>query len=98
LRTAKASVKSSARVVDIIEYFETVNAPVRTTEVSGALGLPNSSVDQILQTLALKGYLVFDRDSRRYSPSYRLVSQGRRIDEAFYAGDQVAAMLSDLRT
>lgn len=90
-------VKSSARVMDILEHFETVDTPVRTAEVSAALGLPNSSVDEILRTLAFKGYLVFDSGSRRYSPSYKLVSHGRRIEATFFKGPWLADMLADLR-
>lgn len=95
--TTRPLVKSSARVIDILEHFETVDTPVRTAEVSAALGLPNSSVDEILRTLAFKGYLVFDSDSLRYSPSYKLVSHGRQIEANFFRGAWLADMLADLR-
>ena len=65
-----AGVKSAARTIEIIEYFTTISQPVRTREISDALSIPNSSVDEILRTLAGKGFLAFNRRTKRYAPSY----------------------------
>lgn len=79
-------VKSSARVLDPLEFFRENRQPARATEVRRALGLPNSSVDKILKTLVRKGYLIFDPASKRYSPAYRIVRTVSGIKAAFYGG------------
>jgi len=89
-------VKSSARVLDLLEFFRETRQPARATEISRALGLPNSSVDKILKTLVRKGYLIFDPTSKRYSPAYRIVRTVSDIEAAFYGGPVLRRILEDV--
>ena len=92
-----AGVKSAARTIEIIEYFTTITQPVRTREISEALSIPNSSVDEILRTLAAKGFLSFNRRTKRYAPSYKIVGMAQAIERGFFGGDCVRELLNDLR-
>lgn len=49
-------------------------------EVCDALGYPNSSVSMLMRSLTANGYLDYDRDTRRYKPSYRVALLGESID------------------
>ena len=92
-----AGVKSAARTIEIIEYFTTISQPVRTREISDALNIPNSSVDEILRTLAGKGFLAFNRRTKRYAPSYKIVGMAQAIERGFFGGDCLRGLLNDLR-
>jgi DNA-binding IclR family transcriptional regulator len=91
-----SAVKSCARVVDVLDYFETTGQSARTSEVSRELGIPNSSADEILKTLAAKGYLTFNARTKQYSPSYRLVNAVTRIEQRFFDGPGISRLLTDL--
>ncbi|RVT91098.1 helix-turn-helix domain-containing protein [Sphingomonas crocodyli] len=92
------TVKSGIRAVEVIDYFMQVAEPVRTATLSKALGIPNSSADELLRTLAASGYLNYDVEQKLYSPSYKLVSNIRAVERNFFGEDVVARMMSDLRS
>ncbi|WP_165611252.1 helix-turn-helix domain-containing protein [Sphingomonas jatrophae] len=89
--------KSCLRALDVIEYFTGHAVPARTIDISEALGIPNSSADEILRTLAASGYLSYNRVTKRYAPSYRLVATVRGIEHGFFGGDCIHDLLTDLR-
>ena len=93
----RGTVKSCDRSIDVLEYFGTVQGPVRTTEVSEALGLPNSSTDDILRTFAARGYLTFNRISKTYQPSYKIIGAARAIERAYFKGGRLATLLDELK-
>ncbi|CAN5476107.1 hypothetical protein BH09PSE4_BH09PSE4_23490 [soil metagenome] len=90
-------VKSCLRALDVIEYFTRSRAPARTIDISEALDIPNSSADEILRTLACTGHLSYDRVSKRYAPSYKLVATVREIERDFFGGDSIDDLLNKLR-
>lgn len=94
---SRAGVKSCLRTVDVINFFMGVSTPVRTTQVSEALGIPNSSADEILRTLAVAGFLSYNAISKLYSPSYKLVANVRTIERNFFGEDALAGLMADLR-
>ncbi|AZI37656.1 putative IclR family transcriptional regulator [Caenibius tardaugens NBRC 16725] len=95
--TTQSGVKSCLRTLDIVHYFTQHDAPARTIDISEALGIPNSSTDEILRTLASMGYLTFNRETKRYVPSYKLVATGRSIERNFFGGDYIGELLNEVR-
>lgn len=93
----RGGVKSCLRALEVIEYFTSTGVPARTIDISEALDIPNSSADEILRTLARTGHLSFDRLSKRYAPSYKLVATVREIERDFFGGDGVHDLLNKLR-
>lgn len=89
-------VKSSLRVLSVMEYFQGNPRPARTTEISRALGVPNSSIDDILKTLVRTGYLAFDSRLKVYLPSYRIVTLARRLEGAFFGGTAVSDLMDEV--
>ena len=93
----RGSVKSCLRTLEVIEFFLFAKAPARTIEISQALGIPNSSADEILRTLAATGYLNYDQETKLYAPSYKLVANVAAIEKSFFGGGQVAELMNGLR-
>ena len=89
--------KSAMRTVEILEYFASVSQPVRTCEISSALDIPNSSVDDILRTLTTRGYVSFDRRTKRYAPSYKIVCMAQAIERGFFGDDRLRLLLRELQ-
>lgn len=93
----RGGVKSCLRALDVIEYFTRVAAPARTIDISEALGIPNSSTDEILRTLAATGHLSYNRTTKRYGPSYKLIVTMRGLERTFFGGQSIGDLLDELK-
>lgn len=69
-------VKSAARVLEILEFFDTIRRPAGAQEVAAALGYPASSTQALLRSLAAQGYLAWDAGCRHYAPTLRVALLG----------------------
>lgn len=94
---SRGSVKSCLRTLEVIEYFVAHGRPARTIEISEALGMPNSSADEILRTLAGSGYLIYNRTSKLYAPSYKIVHNASAIERSFFCDSGLREMLENMR-
>lgn len=65
-------VKSAARVLDVLQLFETTRRPMRAVEIGEALGVSQSSMAMVLRTMQDKGYLDLNPATRCYCPSARV--------------------------
>lgn len=94
---SRGSVKSCLRTLEVLEYFMQAGLPARTIEISEAIGIPNSSADEILRTLAMRGYLSYNPGTKLYSPSYKLISSANTIESRFFGSGRVARIMEELR-
>lgn len=69
-------VKSAARVVEILELFDTRQCELSIQEMVEALSLPQSSVSSLVKTLVMKGFLSRTENGRRFTLSERLAFLG----------------------
>lgn len=58
------TVRSAARVLDVLEYLAGQAAGASLSEATEALALPKSSTLMLLRTLLVRGYVTRDRDDR----------------------------------
>jgi DNA-binding IclR family transcriptional regulator len=87
------TIKSARRVLEVLEYFAQGVPGATVTEIANALAYPQSSTSVLLSSLATLGYLKFDADGRRYSPTLRVMLLGSWLqDELFGQGSLVAIM------
>lgn len=93
----RGSVKSCLRTLEVIEYFMNAGVPARTVEISEALGIPNSSADEILRTLAATGYLTYNSANKLYAPSYKIVANASSIERSFFGDGRIAEIMEDMR-
>ena len=96
--TARGGVKSCMRALQVIEFFTRTARPARTVEISQSLSIPNSSADEILRTLAAEGYISYDTTTKLYAPSYKLVASSRTIEQNFFGGNCIDALMDDMRS
>ncbi len=69
-------VKSAARALEILEFFDHEPAPATARKVAAGLGYPQSSTSALLHSLVSSGHLRFDPRSRTYLPSLRVALMG----------------------
>ena len=67
-------VKSAARVLDVLELFAASTGPLGVSDVARKLGVPKSSAQGLLTTLAARGYLA--REAAAYALPEELRSGG----------------------
>jgi DNA-binding IclR family transcriptional regulator len=89
-------VKSAARMLEILEYFETACRPSTAAKLADEMRLPRSSTTELLKTLVEFGYLDFNKRDKSYFPSFRTVSFARRLAEAYFGGNRLLEVLEEL--
>ncbi len=75
----RATVKSAARVISILEQFDDVRRPMRVGEIAARLNYPQSSTSYLLRNLVEVGYLDCDPVARTYMPTPRVALLGSWI-------------------
>jgi len=71
--------QSLANGLDILDILVEADHPLGVTELARILDLDKSTVYRLLSTLASRSYIIQDVDTRRYMPSLKIVSHGRKI-------------------
>lgn len=84
--------RAAVRAFEVLEFFREHGQPARTAEIGRALGIPNSSADDLLKVLHTAGYLNFNPRSKYYSPSYRVI----RLAEEFMSGFPALSQVHDI--
>jgi DNA-binding IclR family transcriptional regulator len=77
-------VKSAARTLEILEYFDEVRHPLNVVGIAAALGYPQSSAAALLRSLAAMGYLHYNRKKRTYMPTDRVPFLGSWINPPLF--------------
>ncbi|MBV8746799.1 MAG: helix-turn-helix domain-containing protein [Xanthobacteraceae bacterium] len=76
--------KSAARTLEILEYFDEVQHPLNVVGVAAALGYPQSSAAALLRSLTAMGYLHYNRKKRTYMPTDRVPFLGSWINPPLF--------------
>ena len=91
-----ATVKSAARALEVLEYFDTVRRAATVMEIARALGYPQSSTSVLLRSLVTLGYLELDASARTYQPTPRVTLLGSWIEPLLSPGGPVLRMMDEL--
>jgi IclR family transcriptional regulator, KDG regulon repressor len=94
-KTDAQPIKSAMRTLALLEHFRRTKAPASVTEITAALGIPQSSTSVLLKSLVALNYLEYDSETRRFLPSYRVALLGDWIQRARF-GDQRVTDVMDL--
>jgi DNA-binding IclR family transcriptional regulator len=73
-------VKSAARTLQVLEFFDEVRTSASVMDVSRALSYPQSSTSGLLKSLVTLGYLSYDPYARLYTPTHRVTLLGSWIE------------------
>jgi DNA-binding IclR family transcriptional regulator len=90
------TVKSGARVVEILELFSHEKRPLTATDIGAALNYPKSSASQLLHTLVESGWLSLDSESMRYFPTLRVSNLGDWLPTELFGGAATDALVEEL--
>jgi IclR family acetate operon transcriptional repressor len=89
-------VKSAARVIQILEFFDTVKRACPVAEVADHYGWPHSSTSVLMRSLVALGYLHYEPGYRTYMPSMRVALLGDWIHESMLAHGKLSHLLEQL--
>lgn len=88
--------RSIKRTLEVLEYFDQDRASVTVSEISRALGYPQSSTSILLKSLAELGYLHYDKPSRNYRPTARVALLGRGVEAHLFGDGSVMSVLEEI--
>lgn len=92
------SIKSAARVLEILEYFVEVQKPATVGEVCHSLSLPQSSTSVLLHSMKELGYLAFDPQNRTFAPTVRVAILGGWLNERLAGTGSITQIMEELRS
>jgi DNA-binding IclR family transcriptional regulator len=90
------TVKSGARVVEVIELFGRERRPLSATEIGERLHYPKSSANLLLRTLVECGWLSLNSESMRYFPTLRVSALGDWLPATLFGGEAADALVREL--
>ncbi|MWB76871.1 helix-turn-helix domain-containing protein [Pseudooceanicola sp. 216_PA32_1] len=73
-------VKSAARTIQILEFFDHIRRDVSISEIANALHYPQSSTSALLRSMVAMGYLQHNRVARTYRLTRRTGLLGAWVD------------------
>ena len=88
--------RSATRALDVLEQFGEVRRPLRAIELSKALALHPSSMNQLLKTMVDSAHLTFDAHLKTYLPSPRLVQFSAWMRSCYGGNEQFRDLLRSL--
>lgn len=78
-------VKSAERTLALFELFARRQVPLTVGAVARELGMPQPSASMLLRNLVTLGYLDYDRHTRLFAPTVRVMFLGNWISQQFNA-------------
>jgi DNA-binding IclR family transcriptional regulator len=79
-----------------MEHFAEIDHAVRAIEISQAMQLNHSTTVQLLKTLVGAGYLLYNRESKTYYPSPRMVNFGLWLKDKYYGDVRIEEILTSI--
>ncbi len=95
-RLAPGVVKSAARVLEILEFFDDIQREATVVEVSQSLDYPQSSTSALMRSLVVLGYLTYDRQTRTFVPSSRVALLGSWTNPLFLREGKLLEVMREL--
>jgi DNA-binding IclR family transcriptional regulator len=93
---SKEVIKTAKRLFEILEYFDEMQRPLSLKEVALRFGYPVSSASAVLKSMVVLGYIDFDRYSRTYMPTMRIVQLGQWVQGALFGERGILALVNHL--
>ena len=93
-----AIVKSAMRTFAVLEFFRETKRAASVTEIASALEMPQSSTSVLLRSLVELSYLEYDRQTRRFIPSYRVNLLGDWIRRSPFRDRKLTDLMEELWT
>ena len=91
-----STVKSADRVLTLFELLGTWGREMSHTEISDALGIPKSSLTQLLKNMTSRGWLSYSHESKGYSLGGAFTKLARRVGQSQDLANVVGPILTQL--
>jgi len=92
----KNLVKSAARVIQVLEFFDQIKRPATVAEVADHHEWPHSSTSVLMRNLVALGYLHYDAGPRTYVPSMRVALLGDWLENLPFSNSELTQLLQQL--
>ena len=89
-------IKSAKRVLEILEYFDSEHTEATVMDIVRELKYPQSSASELLRSLVVLGYLVYDRHARVYKPTAKIPLLGTGVQARFFGQSRLLAMMDEI--
>ncbi|MEG3123641.1 IclR family transcriptional regulator [Sphingomonas sp. GB1N7] len=89
--------KSALRTFEVLELFAERRQPLHLNEIYLALGYPQSSTTNLLKSMALLGYLNYNRATRTYLPTMRVNALGSWVASYTHADGRYRELVETLQ-
>ena len=91
-----AVIKTARRLFRILEYFDAVQRPLTLKEVATRFKYPVSSTSAILKSMVVLGYIDYDRYSRTYMPTMRMMQLGQWVQAVLFGEGGIVSLAKHL--
>jgi|SRR5450759_3262924 IclR family transcriptional regulator, KDG regulon repressor len=91
-----AVIKTARRLFRILEFFDAVQRPLALKEVVTRFNYPVSSTSAILKSMVVLGYIDYDRYSRTYMPTMRMVQLGQWVQDVLFGEGGIVLLAKHL--
>lgn len=91
-------IKSAERTLGLFELFSRRQQPLTVADVTRGLRIPQPSASMLLSNLTDLGYLEYERFTRTYAPSIRVVLLGSWIGRRFSEAGSITSKLDELHS
>ena len=91
------SIKSAERTLALLELFSQRESGLTVGETARSLAIPQPSTSMLLRDLMRLGYLDYDRETRLFSPTIRVMLLGSWISRRFSEAGSIALRLEALQ-
>ncbi len=89
-------IKTARRLFEVLEHFDAVQRPLSLKEIADRFGYPVSSASALLKSVVALGYLDYDRYSRTYMPTMRIVQLGAWVQGALFGEGSITSLVRHL--
>jgi DNA-binding IclR family transcriptional regulator len=89
-------VKSAARVLEILEHFDSVRAESTVMDIARALDYPQSSTSVLVKSLVDLGYLQRGSKERTYRPTPRVTLLGNWVEPMLSPDGEILRLMDEL--
>ncbi len=89
-------IKSAARVIQVLEFFDQVKRPQSVAEIADHHSWPHSSTSALMSSLVMLGYVHYDANKRTYLPSMRVALLGDWIQGNLLKDGQLMRLMQHL--
>lgn len=90
-------IKSARRVLEILEFFDSERTEVTVMDIVRGLDCPQSSASELLRSLVILGYLMYDPQHRVYRPTAKVPLLGTSVQTPFFGQSRLIAVMRQIR-